>query len=203
MLWISATWIGLPLWEWAWRIGVKESRFSLRIHSCNQGRDSERSDTTSLSVLLLSLCQKFGKILYWRIIVIVKSERLGLDPALIGKNPPISSETRVCYKNIPVKLDNLLNSSAFLKFSDSFFLNEREFTSTAKMTAFWVTSPTEHKPFLTASIAYSTWNKWPFGENTVIAESYIFEYILNLSIIIHVFRRYLYSIWKNFNLWDF
>ena len=47
------------------------------------------------------------------------------------------------------------------------------FTSTAKITDDEVTKPTEQSPFLTAYIAYSTWKRCPFGENTVIAVSYI------------------------------
>gem|GEM_PF-3514589 len=62
--------------------------------------------------------------------------------------------------NMLIELNNLLNSSSFLKFSDCFFLNiNMMLTSTAKTTDEFVTNPTEHKPFLTASMAYSTWKR--------------------------------------------
>lgn len=62
--------------------------------------------------------------------------------------------------NMFIELDNLFDGSSFLKFSDGFFLNNDEMlTSTAKITEELVTKPTEHKPFLTASMAYSTWKR--------------------------------------------
>ncbi len=75
-----------------------------------------------------------------------------------------------------IKLYNFLDKSAFLKFSYCSFLNWWLSTSTAKITESWATSPTEQNPFLTASVAYSTWKRWPLGEKTVIAESYIQNY---------------------------
>ena len=41
------------------------------------------------------------------------------------------------------------------------------------MTEDWVTRPTAQRPLLTASMAYSTWKRWPLGEKTVMAVSYM------------------------------
>lgn len=75
--------------------------------------------------------------------------------------------------NVVIKLNYFLDSSSFLKFSHCFFLNDGRSTSTARMTEEELTRPTAHKPFFTASMAYSTWKRWPLGEKTVIAVSYI------------------------------
>lgn len=75
--------------------------------------------------------------------------------------------------DVTVQLHDLLNSPAFLEFGDCFFLDERYGTSTARMTEEALTSPTAQSPFLTASMAYSTWKRWPLGEKTVMAVSYI------------------------------
>ena len=47
-----------------------------------------------------------------------------------------------------------------------------DFFSTPRTTASKPRTPTAAFPLRTASRAYSTWNKWPSGENTVIARSY-------------------------------
>lgn len=75
--------------------------------------------------------------------------------------------------DVAIKLHNLFDGLAFLKFGDGFFLNVIRDTSTARMTEELETSPTAQSPFLTASIAYSTWKRWPLGEKTVMAVSYI------------------------------
>lgn len=56
--------------------------------------------------------------------------------------------------NVTVELDYFFDGPAFLEFGDCFFLPGRMSTSTARMTAEELTSPTEHSPFLTASMAY-------------------------------------------------
>jgi hypothetical protein len=75
--------------------------------------------------------------------------------------------------DVVVKLHNLFDGFAFLKFGDCFFLNLMRDTSTARMTEEFVTRPTAQSPFLTASMAYYTWKRWPLGEKTVMAVSYI------------------------------
>jgi hypothetical protein len=56
--------------------------------------------------------------------------------------------------NMLIKLDNLLDSFALLKFGDCFLLTQMMATSTARMTDELVTNPTAQSPFFTASIAY-------------------------------------------------
>ena len=72
-----------------------------------------------------------------------------------------------------VELYNFFDGPALLELGDCLFLSEAGSTSTARMTEESVTRPTAQRPFLTASMAYSTWKRWPLGENTVIAVSYI------------------------------
>lgn len=101
---------------------------------------------------------------------------MSFNSSFIGQNSAISSKTRISHKYVLIKLYNFLDKSAFLKFRYCSFLNWWLSTSTAKITESWATSPTEQNPFLTASVAYSTWKRWPLGEKTVIAESYIQNY---------------------------
>ena len=48
-----------------------------------------------------------------------------------------------------------------------------DFFSTARTTVSVPRTPTAALPLRTASRAYSTWKRWPSGENTVIARSYL------------------------------
>jgi len=75
--------------------------------------------------------------------------------------------------DVAIKLHNLFDRFAFLKFCDCFFLNLIKDTSTARITEELVMRPTAQSPFLTASMAYYTWKRCPLGEKTVIAVSYI------------------------------
>ena len=130
------------------------------IKASNESTDTEWSDTSFLSILLFCFGNMLGNIFDWWIIIIIQSVRLTFDSGFIGEDSTIGCKTRKCQMNMLVELNDLLNSSSFLKFSDCFFLNiNMIFTSTAKTTDEFVTNPTEHKPFFTASIAYSTWKR--------------------------------------------
>lgn len=48
-----------------------------------------------------------------------------------------------------------------------------DFFSTPRTMVSVPRTPTAALPLRTASSAYSTWNRWPSGENTVIARSYL------------------------------
>lgn len=126
-----------------------------------------------MGVLLLSLSHIFGDVFDWRAIVIVESIALAFNSRFVGENSTVSSQTRIGHVNVVIELNNLLDSSALLKLCHCFFLNDGLSTSTARMTDEELTRPTAQSPFLTASMAYSTWKRWPFGEKTVMAVSYI------------------------------
>lgn len=121
------------------------------IKPSNQRTDTKGPDTTLLRILLFGLGNMLGDIFNWWVVIIVQSIRLALNPSLIGEDPTIGCETRKCHVNMFIELDDLLDGSSFLEFSDGFFLiYEKMSTSTANITDELVTRPTEHNPFLTA-----------------------------------------------------
>jgi hypothetical protein len=75
--------------------------------------------------------------------------------------------------DVAVQLHDLLDGLGLLQLGDCLFLSGLGGTSTARITDELVTRPTAQRPFLTASMAYSTWKRCPLGEKTVIAVSYI------------------------------
>ena len=146
---------------------------SICIKTTDQRTNTKRSHSTFLGILLLSLSNKFRDILDWRTVIIIQTITLALDTCLVRKNTTISSKPRIGHMNVVIELHNFFNCPTLLQFRHCFFLHIRRDTSTARMTEDSVTSPTAHSPFLTASIAYSTWKRCPLGENTVMAVSYI------------------------------
>ena len=59
-----------------------------------------------------------------------------------------------------------------------------DFFSTPRTTISVPRTPTAALPFRTASRAYSTWKRWPSGENTVIALSYL-AIAIRLSLLLY------------------
>lgn len=173
LLWISSTTLSSPLRERSRRVSVVQMRSSIHVKTCNQAAYSKRSHSSLLSVLLLSLSNKLRDVFNWRAVIVVKAIALALDAGFVSQNTAISSQSWVSHMNVIVKLYNFFHCPALLKLSYGFFLSYWCFTYTARITDESVTSPTAQRPFFTASMAYSTWKRCPFGENTVIAVSYI------------------------------
>lgn len=96
-----------------------------------------------------------------------------LNAGLIGENASIGGESAKRHPDVVVDLHNFLDGAGLLELGDGFFLRVATAdTSTARMMASLPTTPTEHIPRFTASMAYSTWKRCPLGEKTVMAESY-------------------------------
>lgn len=150
LLRIAPTGLSLPLRKRASRICVIQMRLPWVIESRNQARYSKGPDSTLLSVFLLGFCDEFGHVLNWGTVVVVQSIALAFNSCLVGQDTAVSSQTRVGHVYVVIKLNNLLDSFAFLQFSDSLFLSATKDTSTARITEELVMSPTAHNPFLTA-----------------------------------------------------
>ena len=173
LLRVSATTLSPPFRKRTRWISIVKMRFTTDIETSNETTDTKRSDSTFLSEFLFSFCDILRHVFYWRTVIVVQTVTLTLNTSLVGQDPSVSSQPRVSHVDMIIELDYFFDSFAFLKLCHCFFLNRDGSTSAAKMTEDWVTSPTAQRPFLTASIAYSTWSRCPFGENTVIAVSYI------------------------------
>jgi hypothetical protein len=143
------------------------------IESSEKTADAEGSHTALLSILLLGLCDELGDVFDWRVVVVVEPVALAFDSRLVGQDSAVCCQTGVSHVDAIIQLHDLLNGLAILQFGHCFFLSQHSSTSTARITDEAVMSPTAQRPFLTASMAYSTWKRWPLGEKTVMAVSYI------------------------------
>jgi hypothetical protein len=173
LLGVSAAALGSPLRKRSRGVSVVEMRLSTDIKSCDKATDAERSDTTLLGILLFCFGDEFGDVFDRGTVVVVEAVALALDSCFVGQDSSVGCESGVSHVNVIVELHNLFDGSALLQFGDCFFLSGRRCTYAARMTEPWVVRPTAQSPFLTASMAYSTWKRCPLGEKTVMAVSYI------------------------------
>ena len=100
-------------------------RLSADVESGKKAADSERSDSSLLSVLLFGFGNELGDILDRGAVVVVEAVALALDSCLVGQDSSVGCETRVGHVDVVVELDDLLYGSALLELGDCFFLNER------------------------------------------------------------------------------
>lgn len=122
LLGISSTGLGFPFWKRSRWVGVVKMWLSVVIKACDQGADAKWSNTTFLSILLLCLCNVLWDVFNWWIIVIVQSVWLTLYSCLVCQDSSISGKTWKGHVNMFIELNDLFDSSAFLQFSDGFFL---------------------------------------------------------------------------------
>ncbi len=123
LLWVSAASLCPPFGKWSWWVSVVKVGLSIVIKTGDKSTDTEWSDTTLLSVLLLCLCDVLWNVLDWWIIVVVQSVWLTFDSCLIGQDSSIGCETWKSHVNMLVELDNFLYGSAFLQLGNGFFLH--------------------------------------------------------------------------------
>jgi hypothetical protein len=173
LLRVAPAGLRLPLREGTRGVGVVEVGAGGRVEASQQAADAEGTHSALLRVLLLRFSDELGNVLDRRTVVVVEAVALALDSRLVCEDSSVGSEAGVGHVDVVIELHDLLDGFAVLQLGHCLLLSGERVTSTARMTEVLVTSPTAHSPFLTASMAYSTWKRWPLGEKTVIAVSYI------------------------------
>jgi len=128
LLRVPATGLSFPLRKRPRRISIVEVRSSGVVEPCEKAADSKRTHSSLLSIFLLGLCDIFGDVFHWRIVIVIEPVALALHPRLIRQNSAIGSKAGVCHVDAIIQLHDLLYRLSVLQLSHCFFLHGAERT---------------------------------------------------------------------------
>lgn len=141
------------------------------VEAGNKETQAERSGASLLSVLLDHLADVASHEFDRGLVFVIKSVRLSLDSGVVHENSSVRVQSRKSSANVLVNLVDLLDGTRVLELLEGFLLYGNDDSIFAFDGRRALTLKSKMFTMLIASIEYSTWRRFPFGEKIVIALS--------------------------------